>query len=414
MKNKWKYDKARLFGLLVMLKLYILGIAIVMLVASCNHNNSHSIKNAAQSGDLDGLVQPTNQTVFSDIETIYPTLKSVGQTIKASGIITYNPELINNISARYSGRIVKLYVRYNFEKISKGQRIMDVYSPDVLTAQEDLIYILKNSPDDINLINSAKLKLQYLGVTAKQLKQIELKKMSIDPLPIYSPYAGHIHDIGISGSKTVLPVMNNNMSEARNNSISTTQDKIENLPSSESSALSIREGMYVQSGQAIFSVYTVSQVWAVINIFSKDAASVKVGDKVTLTLENRSDNLISTTISYIEPITGPNGYTIKARVYLSNNDAQFKIGTFVSSKIISHTTTGLWLPRKALVSLGQNQTVFLRKKDHYILKYVKTGVETDSLIQILSGVTALDAVAADAQFMVDSESFIKSENDDAK
>lgn len=148
-----------------------------------------------------------------------------------------------------------------------------------------------------------------------------------------------------------------------------------------------------------------------LNIFPQDAALIKVGDKVSITAETNPANIISSTISYIEPVAGQNASAIKARVYLQNaENLHLKIGTLLSAKITSTELNGMWLPRSAVVNLGQKQIVFLKTENHFVTKSIQTGTVTDSLIQIISGINSDEQVAVNAQFMVDSESFIKATN----
>lgn len=417
MKRKWKYDKLiTLFSVMSLLSVFT-GMAIVFMILSCNQKDKHQHIPTNKTSDLDGLAQPTNQTVFSEVKTISPINKSFAPIITATGVIAYDPRLLNNISARFSGRIEKLYVRFNFQSVSKGQHIMDIYSPEILTEQQNLIYLLKNSSNDVTLINTSKQKLHLLGFTVEQLKQIESTQQPLNPVPIYSPYSGHIHDIGIgNGVASSESSMNNGMSSGMNNTkASSSQVQIENLPSSQSAVLTIKEGMYVQSGQAVFAVYDIDKVWAMLNIFPQDAALIKVGDKVSITVETNPTNVISSTIDYIEPVAGQNAFAIKARVYLQNaEDLHLKIGTLLSAKITPDEIKGLWLPRNAVVNLGQKQIVFLKTENHFKSKIIKTGILTDSLIQIVSGLNGNESVAANAQFMVDSESFIQTGDNEQK
>jgi Cu(I)/Ag(I) efflux system membrane fusion protein len=386
-----------------------IGIAMVFFISSCNHKDEHKHVPTNKTSELDGLVQPTNQTVFSEIKTISPKQQSITPILDATGVISYDPRLLSNISARFSGRIEKLYVRFNFSSVSKGQRIMDIYSPEILTAQQSFIFLLSNSTNDIALINSSRQKLQLLGLTGEQLKQIETTHQPLNPIPVFSPYSGHIHDIGISSSTESSAPMNNGMGSGTSNStMPSTQVQIENIPSSQSSALSIKEGMYVQSGQPVFAVYNTNKVWAVLNISPGDASLIKVGDKVSIVAETNPSNVISSTISYIEPVAGQNASAIKARVYLQNTEnLHLKIGTLLSAKITSDTINGLWLPRNAVVNLGHKQIAFLKFENRFITKNIQTGIITDSLVQIISGLTGDEQVAVNAQYMVDSESFIQ-------
>ncbi|MBP6414783.1 MAG: efflux RND transporter periplasmic adaptor subunit [Bacteroidia bacterium] len=413
MKKNWKFDKGMARGNGIVAFSVFIGIAILIFISSCSSRDEHKHIQANKTSELEGLEQPTNQTVFSDVKTILPMQQTITPRLNAIGVIVYDPRSLNNISARFSGRIEKLYVHFNFENVFKGQRIMDIYSPEILTEQQNLIYLLNNSLNDLSLINSSKTKLQLLGLNNEQLEKIETTKQPINPLPIYSPYTGHIQDLGISsGVTSVASSKANGMSSGMNTtSESPTQMQVENLSSSRTSALSIKEGMYLQSGQAFFSVYNISQVWAVLDIFPQDAALIHIGDKVSLTTETNPTNVIHSTISYIEPVAGQNYSAIKARVYLKNSqDLQLKIGTLVSANITSSEIKGIWLPRNAIVNLGYNQIVFVKSENRFVAKVIQTGVLTDSLVQIKSGLKENEMVAANAQFMVDSESFIQTEN----
>ncbi|MFR1445835.1 efflux RND transporter periplasmic adaptor subunit, partial [Acinetobacter baumannii] len=98
------------------------------------------------------------------------------------------------ISARYSGRIERLYVRYRYQKVTKGQKIMDIYSPELVTAQQNIIFLLKNDPANSSLINAAKQRLLLLGLTNQQLSQLIRSGKPSLTVSVYSNYTGHLHE----------------------------------------------------------------------------------------------------------------------------------------------------------------------------------------------------------------------------
>lgn len=422
MKRKWKYvSQPAVYSLLfavrakifLMPAAYCLLLTLLLMAISCQNKEERKV--SSSSPDLDGLVQPVNSTVFSDVKTISPVMKAITPVIDAVGIISYDPRLVNNVSIRFSGRIEKLYVRYNFQEVKQGQQLMDIYSPEILTAQENLIYLLSSSADSF-LIASSEQKLKLLGLTSEQIKEIETTKQAINPLPIYSPYSGHIHDMGgSSGISAESSDANNGMSSMNSSSSSESSAQIENPPASSTSALSFKEGMYVQSGQVLFAVYNTSKVWAVLNIFPKDAALIKIGDEASITSETNPQNIIHVMIYYIEPVTGGNASTIKVRVYLQNAEKfHLRIGTLLSAKITTSAIDGMWLPRGAIVYLGQKQVVFLKNENHFITKEIQIGVTTDSLVQVIGGLNGKEQIATNGQYLVDSESFIQTSDDENK
>lgn len=411
MRENWKYVNQYQIASRFLFQGIIIWILIFLW--SCKDNNEHTHIPTNNTNELNGLQQPTNQIVFSDVKTIAPKRQLRSPAVNATGVITYDPRLLNTISSRFSGRIEKLYVRFNFETVSKGQRIMDVYSPEILTAQQDLILLLTNSPNDTSIVNSSKQKLLLLGLTNEQLLQIEKTKKSINPLPVYSPYSGHIHDIGINNID-VDESMNTGMNSEMNFSFSSAgKIEVNNLPSSQSSSLSTIEGMYVQKGQPVFAVYNTDNVWAVLDIFPADASLIGVGNRVSISAESNPNAIIRSVVSYIEPVAGQNTSSLKARVYLQNSaTVNLKIGTLISAHIETSEINGMWLPRNAVVNLGQNQVVFLKSKNYFETKIIRTGITIDSIVQIISGLDGAEQVAVNAQFLVDSESFIKTTDDE--
>lgn len=412
MRNSWKYNSSKTHFGVIAISIFI-GIISACLIISCNGTDKHKHISADKKTELDGLVEPTNKTVFSNVKTITPTNYKYNPVINATGVITYDPRLQNTISARFNGRIEKLYVRFNFEKVSKGQRIMDIYSPEIVTEQLHFILLLNSTKIDTSLLNAAKEKLQLLGLTGEQIKQIKVTLKPINPLPVFSAYSGHIHDIGISSGVVSEDKADNGMNGMGGNNDQPGQIQKINLPASQSSALTIKEGMYIQKGQGIFSVYNTNQVWAVLNIFPSDASMIKIGDKVTISSETNLTQDINSTISYIEPVSGQGASSIQARVYLPNTQGlDFKIGSLLSAKIMTNAIAGLWLPRNSVVNLGQSKVVFLKTDGYFKTKSVQTGMMTDSLIQITYGLQGNEEVAVNAQFLVDSESFINTTDDE--
>lgn len=410
MKSKWNYAKAQPVRLAVQQRVIILRVLLLfipmLLVASCGTKEEPKHIASGKPTDLSGLEQPANKVVFSDVKTVVPVQQSLQPVLDAEGVLSYDPDLLNTISARFSGRIEKLYVHFNFQPVKAGEHIMDIYSPEILTAQQDFIHVLQAPGRDESMVQAARNKLMQLGLTGTQIRQIEQSLRAINPLPVFSAFTGHIHDIG-TGSGTGGASMGNGMAPAQGTN--TTQPQIENLPSSQSSALSLREGMYVQSGQAMFSVYNTSRVWAVLNIYPKDADHIKKGNRVALTLETDPGKTYEAVIGYIEPVAGQNASAIKARVYLSGSNV-LKIGTLLHAKITCTEIQGLWLPRQSVVDLGSAQAVFIKKENHFVARKIEAGFTTDSLVQVIAGLNTGEAVAADAQYMVDSESFTNPDN----
>jgi Cu(I)/Ag(I) efflux system membrane fusion protein len=340
---------------------------------------------------LNDLLQPTDRFVVSSIPVT--TIKKGSETVEvnALGTVAYDTRLVNTISARISGRIERLYVKYRYQHIMKGQKIMDIYSPELLTTEQELLFLLKNDPSNASLLNAAKQKLLLLGVSETQLNQIISTKKPSLAISVYSNYSGHIHEAG-----NTMP--EENIGGQRMDISRITEE------------LSIKEGMYVEKGQNVFQIYNVDRSWVLLNFFPEYLGLIKEGDAVMVIPETAPSKKFRAKINFIEPIYRKENKTLTARAYFDNSQMQIPVGSQVKAAIFVNTSESNWLPKDAVLSLGINKVVFIKVSGGFKAQKVEAGLTYNNQIQILSGLNATDSVAANAQFLTDSESFIKVNN----
>ena len=344
--------------------------------------------NTAVSNTLNFVIKPTNEYVRSGVPLA--TLQSSEEEIEveALGNIVYDTRQVGSVSARLSGRIEKLYVRYRYQKINAGQKIMDLYSPEISTTEEDLLFLLKNDPDNASLINSAKQKLLLLGMSEEQLNKIILTQKPDFTISIYSKYSGHIHEAGA--------LMSNGEQPAAMRDVSLITEE-----------LSLKEGMYVQKGQTILTVYNPNHAWAMLNFYSDKQAIIHKGSPARIVPETAPGKDFRANVDFIEPFYRKENKTVTARVYFDNSQLKIPIGSQVRATIFGNTQTANWLPETAIVSLGLNKVVFIKHDIGFKAHKITTGITYKNKIQVLEGLTAKDTVAANGQYLMDSESFIK-------
>ena len=338
--------------------------------------------------DLSTLLRPTNTYVISQIPvtTIEQTTKPI--TIEALGRVEYDTRYVNTISAKVSGRIEKLYVKYRYEHIHQGHPVMDIYSPELVTAQQELLFLVKSDPGNVTLINAAKQKLLLLGLSSDQLQQVMQSGKAKQTVTVYSNHTGHIH-------------------EAMGMQSNSTKSTSETPMALQTEELAIKEGMYVEKGQAVFWVYNTDNSWVLLNLFADQASLVKVGMPVSLLPETAPGKMFQGKIGFIEPFYRSNSKTSMARVYFNNIHLQIPIGSQVKAKMQLATSKANWLPRDAVLSLGLTNVVLIKQNNGFKVHAVQVGIVAGNEIQILNGLTVGDSVAANAQFLMDSESFIK-------
>jgi Cu(I)/Ag(I) efflux system membrane fusion protein len=341
--------------------------------------------------DLETQIRPTNEFVISNIPVTTIQKREEEIEIEALGNITYDTRQAGSISSRVAGRIEKLYVRFRYQKISKGQHILDIYSPELVTAQQNLLFMLKNDPGNTSFIESAKERLLLLGMSSTQVQQvIRTNKPSLS-IAVYSNYNGHIHEaISAPGMNQVPGAMKD---------ISLLTDE-----------LSLKEGMYLQKGQAVFTVFNPDRAWVILNIYEDNQGIIKKGNTVRIVPETAPDKDFRGTIDFIEPFYQEQQKTLTVRVYFNNETLKIPIGSQVTATIFGNAREANWLPKEAVLSLGLDNIVFLKTRGGFKAQKLNTGIIHKNHIQVMSGISETDSVAVNAQYLMDSESFIKVKN----
>ena len=333
--------------------------------------------------DLSTLLQSNNNTVVSSMPITTMRFAKQQIQLEALGSIEYDTRFMKTISAGVSGRIEKLYIKYRYQPVHRGDKIMNIYSPELLTGQQNLLFLVKHDPTNTTLINAAKQRLLLLGMTQNQLQKVISSGKALFLVTIYSDYSGHVHEAG-------------------NNAMASQQE----IPMNVTSELSIKEGMYVEKGQPVFRVVNMDNIWVTLNFFPGENSLIKVGTPVTIIPET-TDKKIFSKIGFIEPFYKNGSKTISARVYLNNSSGMIPVGSQVKATLNVQTNFSNWLPKESVLSLGLNKVVFLKEGDVFKAHRVSTGIVANNLIQVIEGLDTKDTVATNAQFLIDSEGFIK-------
>lgn len=268
---------------------------------------------------------------------------------------------------------------------------MDIYSPELVTGEQDLLFLLKNDPGNSSMIDAAKQKLLLLGMSEQQLRDVIRMGKPALTISVYTNYSGHIHEAGNTMTGMGQPLQRMDVSGT-----------VQELP--------VKEGMYVEKGQTVFQLFNTDRSWVLLNLFPGQEAVVKVGNPVRVTPETAPDKNFSGKIALIEPFYREGQKTLTARIYFDNTALQIPIGSQVTAIISGNPVAGNWLPTDAVLSLGMDHVVLLRTDGGFKAHKVTTGLKYKDRVQVLSGLTETDSVAANAQYLIDSESFIKATN----
>jgi len=322
--------------------------------------------------ELNRLTKSPNEVITASINTIRGEYKSIPVTKELLGIVTYDTRSIYVIPTRMAGRLEKVYLKYNFQPVTKGMKIAEVYSPELISAQRELVYLIQNDTGNKLLIDGAKDRLRFLGATEKQVADLMNNQKVNNTFPIYSPYDGYV-------VMDQAPGANQN------------SNRVMDLP---------REGSYVSTGQTLFKVASSNSIWIEFRIPASDGISVHKGDMIKLLSEDVDEVMVD----FIEPFTERNQDFVMIHSHLDSK--HFLIGDLVKGTI-RFATKNLWLPKSSILDKGMEQIVFVREQGLFVPRKIEIGLQTDNSTEIINGLTTADEVAINAHYLVDSEGFIK-------
>ncbi len=344
---------------------------------------------AEEDNSIDNLLKPTDNFIVGNYQTTTAKDTTLSSEINLPGIVSYDPNSSVNIGARISGRIEKMYVNYKYQKVAKGQKLFDLYSPELLTEQQNFIYLVSNDSDNKSIIKASKQKLLLYGMTKNQINSLSSSKKVNPQVSIYSPASGIIQ-----GTEKMDNTSNSTMQSASNNT----------------EILNIKEGNYIKKGEVVFKLVNTDKVWGIFNVSQGYNSLIKTNQSIKIATELDKNEFIDAQINFIETQFNPADKSNRIRVYLNNNNKlKLPIGLRLQGIVKTNSIQGVWLQKQALVSIGNKKIVFIKKNNGFKATAIKAGIEIDDFIQIISGISVKDTLAKNAQYLIDSESFIKTE-----
>lgn len=362
------------------------------------------------------IVKPTQELVLSDIKTVKP---SVGKRFGEStfqGIINYNTNNWNAISSRISGRIERLYVKYNNQAVFRGQKLLDIYSPDLAAAQQELLFLQRNQ--EMALLNQARTKLKLLGMSEGQINRV-LKTGRVDHVvSIYSPYSGYLAEEG-GGSSQSLSVATSaaasggggdGMGGMGVSSASVPPKSVPMPPVAGNAPLVIREGQYVTAGQKLFSLINPTSVWAEFYASPDELKELKRGTRVVISAADSPRQEIQATVSLVQPYYNESSNFSLVRATVKNAEEQWRVGQLIRVRKENGGISGTWLPRTAVLQLGNRSVAFIKKEGGFVPVDLRMASLLGDWVNIGNSIPANSEVAVNAWFLVDTESFIKVES----
>jgi Cu(I)/Ag(I) efflux system membrane fusion protein len=292
------------------------------------------------------------------------------------------------VSARVAGWIDKLHVKYRYQPVQQGQKLMDLYSRELVTEQENYLFLTRQEPKDPTMLAAAGKRLTLLGLTEEQVADLRRTGVVSRAITVYSPRAGHLHEGAGAASNAATGPMP--------------------MAGSESRELTLREGGYVEKGQTVFSIYGTRTLIAQLSMHPSDGQDrISIGQKVTVRIEGDASSTVEGTVDLVEPVYRAGASLVSVRVYLPNPGDTLSIGSRITAIVHAPPRSAWVVPATAVISTGIRQYVFTKEAGGFRAHEVMTGVRSGEWIEVRSGIGPLQAIARNAQLLVDSEGFLK-------
>jgi len=296
------------------------------------------------------------------VRTVQVSYKPLTSEINTLGYITHDEERLVDIHPRVEGWIEKLHVKSVGEQVKKGQALYDIYSPELVNAQEEFLLALER--DNNRLIKAAQNRLMALQLPTSAITELRKNKQVQQRITFFAPQNGVVE------------------------------------------SLNIREGFYVKPGSSLMSIVDLSEVWLEGEVFERQAGQVAIGMPATITLDYLPGKLWQGKVDYIYPILNPQTRTVKVRIRIKNHNNDFKPNMF--AQLVLHNqddTNTLQIPKEALIRTGrQDRVVLALGQGRFKSIAVKVGRYGADYVEILNGLEQGDDVVSSAQFLLDSES----------
>lgn len=289
-----------------------------------------------------------------------------GSEINLSGKIQENDDNTSVQSAHFDGRIEKLYTSSLGLQVSKGQAIAEVYSPELVTAQQELLTAYKVRKSQPKLYEAIRNKFKNWNIHNGQLSEIESSGKIKTQFTIYSHVSGIITE------------------------------------------LMVNEGSHIMDGHSIFKVADLNTVWAEFDAYEKQLASLKVGDRIRITSHANPNNIIDATISFIDPVLDTKTRTVVVRAKIQNSNRALKPGMFVKGEVSTRPIDrekSVTIPKTAVLWTGKRSIVYVKKEGVtpvFELRNIVLGKEIGESYEIEEGLVENEIIVTNGAFTVDA------------
>ena len=324
--------------------------------------------NTSSDGEEGGVAisSQTAQNLGIRLEKV--STKSFGESFSAVGRIEPDERRFYAVQTRIPGFVERLSVRAVGDPVSKGQKVAEIYAPELLAAQQEYLALLTlNDVDsDNSLKQAARSRLKLLGMSEGEVAAITKTGKSSPRFGVYAPASGVLTELGV------------------------------------------REGGQIMTGSSLMQISDLSQVWVIAEIPERDAARLKLDLDAEVQLQSLPGEVFKGKVDYLYPMLNEASRTLQVRIELPNKANRLRPGMYTNIAFTEQTHEALSVSSESIIATGKRKIVIvkegdLKKSGGYRPVEITTGQERDSATEILSGLAEGEEVVVSGQFLIDSE-----------
>ena len=319
--------------------------------------------------DVPGTVRvdPARQQLIG-ITTGRVKQKNLRITLRAAGSVTYDETRLSDVALKFDGWIGELYADAIGKPVKKGQPLFTVYSPELLTAQEEYLEILRraSAKGSKHRLEAARRRLRLWDISEAQIKALEKRGKAQEYMPILAPASGVVIE------KQIVA------------------------------------GSAFRAGQKILRIADLSRVWVEAQVYDYELPLIKIGMKAKVVLPELQDREYPANVDFIYPFMEGDTHTARVRVVLDNSDGFLRPEMYAHIHLKAKLGKRLVVPESAVLYSGQSRVVFLDLGDGRLApRKIKTGQRSRKWIEVLEGLEAGDTVVTSGNFLIAAESKLK-------
>lgn len=304
---------------------------------------------------------------LADIQTFTIRKGSPKNEIYLQGKVQADERKIAELTARFGGRIEKLFVSFTGENVAKGQKLATIYSPELVSAQRELLEAISYKESRPSIYNAARAKLKLWDLTEAQINEIENQGEPRSFFDILSP---------ISGTVT-----------KRN----------------------VALGDYVREGMALFEVTDLTHVWIMFDAYESDLSWIRKGDQISYTIQALPGKKFKRRVMYIDPFIDPATRVAKVRVEQNNASLSLKPEMFANGIVessVAEQSTDIMIPKSSILWTGKRAVVYVkvpdRKSPSFLYREITLGPEAGNFYVVAEGLKEGEEVAVNGVFKIDA------------